>query len=396
MKDVDRHVAQVIEAIDALPDVADGESVQGLLFALDRLDARIGDAVRRLDQEGATVEDGAVNVAQWLRAKCGRSDRQAKEIARRASRLAGCSALSAAWREGRISTAQVDLLVAAVSDRTAPLLREHDAALATALTGLSARHSALAVRHWRAHAEALVEGPAPTTPQRSLYLSRAFDGGGELSGCLDHGGYEVVDAALSAATTPDGDGEPARTMAQRRGDALVAIARFYLDHANDRSQGRRRPHVQVTITLEELERRTGGRSLDGHFVDAATMRALLCDAGIHRVVTDAGSVVLDVGRTTRTVNHHLFSALAARDGGCRFPGCDRPVSWCEAHHVVPWAEGGRTAPSNTVLLCWRHHHDFAHQPGWNLELLPDATVEVTTPAGRTLTSRPPPALVYAA
>jgi len=82
--------------------------------------------------------------------------------------------------------------------------------------------------------------------------------------------------------------------------------------------------------------------------------------------------------------------LAVRDGGCRFPGCDRPVSWCEAHHVVPWADGGATALSNLVLLCWRHHHDFAHHPKWHLKLLPDSTVEVTKPDDTGMSSRPPP------
>src|SRR5947207_1071753 len=92
------------------------------------------------------------------------------------------------------------------------------------------------------------------------------------------------------------------------------------------------------------------------------------------------------------LSHHQFRALAVRDGGCRFPGCARPVSWCEAHHVVPWEDGGPTDRANLVLLCWRHHHDFAHHPRWQLKLLPDATVEVTTPDGRMLTicPRPPP------
>jgi hypothetical protein len=123
--------------------------------------------------------------------------------------------------------------------------------------------------------------------------------------------------------------------------------------------------------------------------------ALLCDAGVHRIVTDGASVVLDAGRSTRTVSHHLFTALAVRDGGCRFPGCDLPVSRCEAHHVVPWQHGGSTDQSNLILLCWRHHHDFAHHPQWQLKLLPDATVEVTAPDGRVRTSRPRPPPVAA-
>jgi len=47
--------------------------------------------------------------------------------------------------------------------------------------------------------------------------------------------------------------------------------------------------------------------------------------------------------------------VIVRDRSCRFPGCDRPHTWCDAHHVVHWADGGPTAASNLLLLCRRHH-----------------------------------------
>src|SRR4051812_29952518 len=37
-------------------------------------------------------------------------------------------------------------------------------------------------------------------------------------------------------------------------------------------------------------------------------------------------------------------------------------------------ETTRHCTTSLVLLCWRHHHDFAHHPQWHLKLLPDATV----------------------
>ena len=79
----------------------------------------------------------------------------------------------------------------------------------------------------------------------------------------------------------------------------------------------------------------------------------------------------------------LRRALVVRDDGCRYPGCNRPPGWCDAHHVTHWVDGGPTAVDNLVLLCDRHHH-VVHEPGWQLEfdghdlrvLRPDGT-EVT-------------------
>jgi hypothetical protein len=116
---------------------------------------------------------------------------------------------------------------------------------------------------------------------------------------------------------------------------------------------------------------------------------LACDAVIRRVVTDGASTILDYGRASRVVPAPLWNALVLRDRHCRFPGCDRPAHWCEAHHVRHWPDGGKTRLDNLVVLCTRHHH-LCHHPGWQVKLLPDATVEVTTPTGKHLTSHPPP------
>lgn len=126
--------------------------------------------------------------------------------------------------------------------------------------------------------------------------------------------------------------------------------------------------------------------IDGLPVSEAHGDALSCDCVIHRIVR-SGASRIDYGRGTRSVPLPLFRVLARRDGGCRFPGCDRPVAWCDAHHIKHWKRFGPTRQSNLVLLCARHHH-LVHGKGWHIELSPDATLLVTTPDGRTLTSRP--------
>src|SRR5436190_12819001 len=63
-----------------------------------------------------------------------------------------------------------------------------------------------------------------------------------------------------------------------------------------------------------------------------------------------------MGRRARYFTAAQRTALAVRDGGCVWPGCNAPPSWCHAHHVIPWLTGGPTDVDNGVLLCAFHHH----------------------------------------
>jgi hypothetical protein len=98
--------------------------------------------------------------------------------------------------------------------------------------------------------------------------------------------------------------------------------------------------------------------------------------------------LLELGRAARVVSPGLRRALAARDGGCAAPGCDRPPAWTDAHHLEHWVDGGATHPDNLVLLC-RTHHTAVHEGGWHIQRDPaTGRVTMTPPARR---GHPPPA-----
>ncbi|MDQ1724766.1 MAG: hypothetical protein QOG52_1794 [Frankiaceae bacterium] len=109
-----------------------------------------------------------------------------------------------------------------------------------------------------------------------------------------------------------------------------------------------------------------GHTPYGGVLAGETVRRILCDASVHRIVTIGPSDVLDVGRSTRIVPPAIRRALAIRDGGCVADDCDRPAAWTDAHHVIHWSEGGPTALTNLVLLC-RVHHILVHEHGWIVE-----------------------------
>jgi hypothetical protein len=295
-----------------------------------------------------------------------------------------------AWRDGRLSGGQVEAITANLDRYTVRLFADHETELIPTLMGLSPADVAVAMRTWRSHA---TSDQPPRERRRSLHLSRGLAGQWALDGSLDAETGEIVATALRLAATGDVEGEPARTPAERRADALGDVCRFFLDHQHTRRGGRHRPHLNVVAPLDALttpldHAAVAAQTVTGTELDLPTLLRVGCDCMLHRLVTGEGRGTIDYGRVGRTIPAPLWNALVVRDRTCRFPGCDRPPSWCEGHHVRHWAHGGVTRLDNLVMLCGRHHH-VLHRPGWHAKLLPDTTLEVTNPRGHTRTTRPP-------
>jgi hypothetical protein len=139
------------------------------------------------------------------------------------------------------------------------------------------------------------------------------------------------------------------------------VCRFYLDHNNDTvTSGGEKPHVTVTVDYETLK---GAAQFLPDIADMPitpeTVRRITCDAGIIPTVLGSDSQPLDVGRKTRTIPAAIRRALEQRDRGCTWAGCGAPVAWCDAHHIIHWADGGDTSLGNLALLC-RTHHTATH------------------------------------
>ena len=218
---------------------------------------------------------------------------------------------------------------------------------------------------------------------RRFSITKTDRGMSDISGALDNEGTAIVRAALSMLAVPAGDsaGADTRTRGQRNADALVTMARFTLSHFERPIGSRKRPpKVDVTVPYETLLTRNGISLLDGHVITPDAARRLACDAGIHRMVTHAGSAVVDYGRQTRTVPDPLWRLLIERDGGCRFPGCQVPGEMCDAHHTVHWADGGTTDAYTLALLCWFHHH-LVHEQHWRIEPLGAGHFLLRSPTG---------------
>ncbi len=325
-------------------------------------------------------------MVSWLRNAGRMTGGAAKALTSTAAKVSQLPVTKAAWEAGELSSAQVRIITANIKQRRVALFAEHEAVVVPTLVPLTAAETLHAMMLWQAHAEAIDEDPNPAENERELSVSETIYGRREVSGSFDAVGGAVIDQALALATTRDAETEQ-RNAKQRRADALVDVCRFFLDNQKAKTAGRHRPHLNVVIDVDD---QTAGTFVSGAIVPKAFIETLLCDCNVHRVLANERSGILDYGRSARTAPPDLFNALALRDGHCREPGCDRPASWCDAHHVDMWEEGGHTTISNMVLRCTRHHHLWHKRRnlGWTERLDSNGALSITDQAGRVHTSTP--------
>ena len=143
-----------------------------------------------------------------------------------------------------------------------------------------------------------------------------------------------------------------RSPGQRMADALVELSERALAQGELPASGGQRPQLVVTMDYDHLATGLGAGVLpDGTQLSPAAVRRLACDAGVLPAVLGSAGQVLDLGRTARTASPAQRRALALRDGGCDFPGRDRPPASTEAHHIQYWEDFGPTDLDNLVALC---------------------------------------------
>lgn len=360
---------------------AAGEAPQG---------ASLGAAEPWLSAVGAACAEGTLSLeaAAAIRAGLGTPSESASEeaLSAAAARLVReAPGLSVERLAARSREVRDDLDCDGVAAREAELRARRYLHLVpqvdgmTRLSGLLDPESAALVRSaW----------DSATAPRR---VPTFRDAGSDRARGATDGEVDSIDAAdaryTSGAVGADDEVDAAaddRTPEQRAVDAFVELVRLGASVDGGRVLGGRGAPVQLLVTDADLAQRRGAGRIEGAdaAVSIATVERAICSGGYVPIHFDSGGQVVNVGRDHRLFTRRQRVGLAARDGGCRFPECSRPPSWCEAHHIDEWQrDGGRTDIADGVLLC-RHHHLLVHNTGWRVvragaeySVVPPATVD---------------------
>ncbi|MGH1561993.1 DUF222 domain-containing protein [Mumia sp. DW29H23] len=205
---------------------------------------------------------------------------------------------------------------------------------------------------------------------------------GVVAGDLVAGGAVAGGAVAGGAVADQRDTReaPGSDYPQRLGAAFVEVLR-HLPRSSYGNHGGVSAALMVTIDEDALRGRIerAGTTSHGTRISPTELRLIACNAEILPAVLGRDGRVLDVGRSRRLFTTAQRLALAHRDGGCAFPGCDRPPGWCEAHHANPWSTGGSTNLAEGVLVCATDHRRL-HHGGWEVRIAEDGQPEFISPA----------------
>lgn len=329
--------------------------------------------IAEMDRRGSWASWGAKSCAHWLNWQIGLEIGAAREKVRVAHAIGTLPEIRDAFSRGLLSYSKVRALT-----RVATAETEHD------LLGL-ARDASTAqleriLRAYRRAMPADADAAVRAYHNRSLTWRSTEDGDLVVEVRLPPEQGAALKAAVEAHLEPyDVSGET--SIAQRRADALTAIVDAATTAGASEGQATVVSNVVVHADLDLLcgDTDTGACHVEaGDRLALETLRRLACDCAVDLVVEHDGEV-LDVGRRTRTIPPAMRRAVLARDGHCVWPGCaDRII---DVHHLEHWTEGGHTKLSNLGGLC-KAHHWHAHEGGFDIERLADATLRVRRPDGR--------------
>ena len=345
-----------------------GEELRQLAGQIDSLIGEFCSKAREFQRRGGHLAEGAPSAVSWLRHNCKMSSTSAADrlcVGKELESLPQVAQALAAGEIGYQSTSVLCHLRDQLGEKRELFVEGEMLELARKHTVKDLRFLCLHARH-AADPDGFFKDAEADFSRRRLQISQMADGMHVIDGVLDPVGGAAVKTALEALTrhfTPD----DVRSHSQRMADALVELTHHALDEGRLPARGGVKPHVSLTTTVEALKGELGAPAVEVEFslpVSARTLERFACDCTMSRVLL-ADSQVIDVGRATRVVSGPTRRALKARDKGCRFPGCDRPVNWTSPHHVEFWARGDPTNVPDLVSVC-HYHHRLVHEGGWQV------------------------------
>ncbi len=356
--------------------------LQRIRAKVDALACSAAVAVGRAELPG---RDGHRSVATYMSARTTTDVNVFATDVRLGSWLADFPVFSSAFSSGEISGRHVAALRRLDTPRSGSSLAEAQEYLVDAARGCTWQEFNQVVRYWVLGGDPDGAEPVEQHAKRFCRYRKLDDGSVAGAFQLDPlAGHAFVTAIESESQrlfrqenhepSPSGSSPGLTSAAQRRADAFSAVVTRGADRC---TSGPPATLVHIVMskqvaeaTLAAVDTPTDQHSIKLHptdidgrceLVDGTPLHpraaiGALAAATLRRLVMSSESESIDLGRRVRGFPEHLKQALmASARGRCQHPGCDAPITWLEADHVMPWNRAGPTALPNGQMLCGPHN-----------------------------------------
>ena len=168
-----------------------------------------------------------------------------------------------------------------------------------------------------------------------------------------------------------GGGGAARSLQQCMADAFENMT------AGTAGGGKPYADIALVARLDPATEKLMASTGDGDPLPAGVIERLAGESSWFGLVLSAKGVPMWKGRNIRRATEAQFQALMALYGGCA--GCGEPdETKVHAHHMDPFAWGGRTDLDNLLPLCWGCHARI-HDHGWQVVAVGDGKHTIRPP-----------------
>jgi len=299
-------------------------------------------ALALVDQMQLPTADGCRSLAEWVAGRLDVSRETAYRLTSTKSRLADAPELARGLSNGSITFDRAEALSRIPAREQVDW---HEGVDIQGLRRIAARH-----RHMSRADDHGRHASSHLTIQPNLDES-VWNLWGELDGYSG----AVVEKVLTEAADlmpalPDGT---RLGLGYRTAAALTALC--------EESRPTGLTTALITVFVDDSGAEVAGSTTVGPEI----LDKVACGGSLEVIRTVDGQP-LGLGRTSRVIPNRLRRYVLHRDGGCTADGCTSRYR-LEAHHVIPWSEGGSTTAENLATLCWFHHHVVVHGFGYRID-----------------------------
>jgi hypothetical protein len=332
--------------------------------------------LREIDRRQTPLADGCRSMVEWVTGRLDVSLETAKTLVATSRRLESLPTVEDNVADGRVSFDRA-AAIARIAEPTedGDIVDEMAVYDVAGIRRLVANRHRISRRQEREGFEQRYVAAQPNLDESSWRIHGLLPG---MAGrCL----VEALDAKADDLP-PDCDTIQSRST--RWADALWAMSLDSLAGSDGATIDAATPLLTVFMDANHAAATNGEAGVvieTGPCVGLDTIEAILCDGIIEVTGRSEDGTPLGMGRRSRAISPRLRRFVLHRDGGaCTVEGCASRYR-LQAHHIVPWSDGGHTDADNLTTLCWFHHHVVIHGRGFS--------IDPSSPAHRRRFLRPP-------